>query len=133
MGVGRTNIWPKNAASGEKVYATNLAGTYESNMNATLVMPPVDLPEGDSYLQFKQWHNFEQSSGRQSMGLRSCIHFHRSGGMDTTTQVQGQSNGWIDAEVDLSEYSGQRVYIGFNAFSDASVVKDGWYIDDVAC
>ena len=46
--------------------------------------------------------------------------------------IQGASNGWIDAEVDLSEYSGQRVYIGFNAFSDGSVVREGWYIDDVA-
>ena len=56
---------PGHAASGENVYATNLSGTYESNMNATLVMPPVDLPEGASYLQFKQWHDFEESiSGR---------------------------------------------------------------------
>ena len=46
--------------------------------------------------------------------------------------VQGISNGWIDAEVDLSDYAGQRIYIGFNAFSDGSVERDGWYIDDVA-
>src|SRR5690606_36805913 len=37
-----------------------------------------------------------------------------------------------DAEVDLRDYSGQRIYLAFNAYSDGSVVKDGWYIDDVA-
>lgn len=46
--------------------------------------------------------------------------------------VQGISNSWLDAEVDLSDYAGQRIYIGFNAFSDSSVQRDGWYIDDVA-
>ena len=54
-------------------------------MNATLVMPPVDLPEGASYLQFKQWHNFEQSIFRKSLGLWTCIHFHGHGKLDTTT------------------------------------------------
>ena len=53
---------PGEAYSGEKVYATNLAGNYNSSMNATLVMPPVDLPEGPSFLQFKHWHNFEEST-----------------------------------------------------------------------
>ncbi|WP_432360921.1 S8 family serine peptidase [Sporosarcina sp. UB5] len=129
---GKPTSGPGNAASGENVYATNLSGNYESNMNATLVMPPVDLPEGASYLQFKQWHNFEQSiSGR----AWDYGHVFISTDMEEWTQllmIQGASNGWIDAEVDLSAYSGQRVYIGFNAFSDGSVVREGWYIDDVA-
>ncbi|MFS0690334.1 S8 family serine peptidase [Sporosarcina sp. 179-K 8C2 HS] len=129
---GKPTSGPGNAASGVNVYATNLSGMYESNMNATLVMPPVDLPEGNSYLQFKQWHNFEQSiSGR----AWDYGHVFISTDMENWTQllmIQGASNGWIDAEVDLSAYSGQRVYIGFNAFSDGSVVREGWYIDDVA-
>ncbi|MCM3639110.1 S8 family serine peptidase [Sporosarcina luteola] len=129
---GKPTSGPGNAASGEKVYATNLAGMYESSMNATLVMPPVDLPEGASYLQFKQWHNFEQSSSGRAWDYG---HVFISTDMENWTQllmIQGASNAWINAEVDLSAYSGQRVYIGFNAFSDGSVVREGWYIDDVA-
>ncbi len=128
---GKPTSGPGNAASGENVYATNLAGMYESSMNATLVMPPVDLPEGASYLRFKQWHNFEQSSSGRAWDYG---HVFISTDMEEWTQllmIQGASEGWIDAEVDLSEYSGQRVYIGFNAFSDGSVVREGWYIDDV--
>ncbi|MFC5603785.1 S8 family serine peptidase [Sporosarcina koreensis] len=129
---GKPTSGPGNAASGEKVYATNLSGMYENNMNATLVMPPVDLPEGASYLQFKQWHNFEQSTLGTAWDYG---HVFISTDMENWTQlrkIQGASNGWIDAEVDLSAYSGQRVYIGFNAYSDGSVVREGWYIDDVA-
>lgn len=137
---GENNTWewgvptsgPGNATSGEKVYATNLSGPYESKMNATLLMPPVDLPEGNSFLQFKQWHNFEQSSSGTAYDYG---HIFISTDMQEWTQllkIQGQSNEWLDAEVDLSAYRGQRVYIGFNGFSDSSVVRDGWYIDDIS-
>ncbi|OMC87550.1 peptidase S8 [Viridibacillus arenosi] len=136
---GNKNSWewgtptsgPGKAASGEKVYATNLAGNYDSQMNATLVMPPVDLPQGHSYLQFKQWHNFEESTSGRAWDYG---HVFVSTDREEWTQVmmvQGASNGWKNAEVDLSAYAGQRIYIGFNAFSDGSVNKEGWYIDDI--
>ena len=136
---GEKNSWewgtptagPENAASGEKVYATNLDGPYESSMNATLVMPPVDLPEGNSYLQFKQWHEFEQSSAGRAYDYGNVFVSTDQVEWTQLLTVQGTSAGWIEAEVDLSAYAGQRIYIGFNAFSDGSVVKNGWYLDDV--
>ena len=137
---GNANSWewgmptsgPGNAASGDKVYATNLEGTYENNMNATLIMPPVDLPEGNSYLQFKHWYNFEMSSSGTAWDYGHVV---ISTDLESWTQLQqatGESNGWLSTEINLSEYAGQRVYIGFNAYSDGSVLRDGWYIDDVA-
>lgn len=137
---GEENSWewgvptsgPERAASGENVYATNLEGTYESNMNATLVMPPIDLPDGDAYLQFKHWHDFEKYSSGNAYDFG---HVFISTDQEDWTQlmtVEGASDGWEDAEVDLSEYSNQRVYVAFNATSDISIVGDGWYLDDVA-
>lgn len=137
---GEMNSWewgvptsgPGNAASGEKVYATNLDGTYDNRMNATLVLPPVELPEGNSYLQFKHWYNFEESSSGRAWDYG---HVFVSTDQQEWTQLQmfqGDSDVWLDAEVNLSEYSGQRVYLAFHAFSDGSVLRDGWYIDDVA-
>lgn len=128
---GIPTVGPERAASGEKVYATNLDGTYESSMNATLVMPPVDLPEGNSYIQFKQWHEFEQSSSGRAWDYGHVFISTDQVEWTQLLMVQGTSDGWMDAEVDLSAYAGQRVYIGFNAFSDGSVVKNGWYLDDV--
>ncbi|HEX6594488.1 MAG TPA: S8 family serine peptidase [Bacillota bacterium] len=137
---GEKNSWewgvptsgPENAASGEHVYATNLDGTYESNMNATLVMPPVDLPDGDAYLQFKHWHDFEKYSSGNAYDFG---HVFISTNQEEWTQlltIDGTSDGWEEVEVDLSEYSNQRVYLAFNATSDISIVRDGWYLDDVA-
>ena len=79
-----------------------LDGTYESRANMSLQMPPIDLPEGSSYLQFKQWHNLE----------RNYDFGHVYVSTDDVNWVQklrvnNLSNGWIDGEVDLSEYAGQ--------------------------
>jgi bacillopeptidase F len=117
---------PGNAVSGEKVYATNLAGNYANRANMNLQMPPIDLPEGSAYLQFKQWHELEN---RYDYG-----HVFVSTDMENWTQVlrvNGNTTGWIDGEVDLSVYAGQRIYVAFNVTTDGSVLKQGWYLDDV--
>ncbi|QED47298.1 S8 family peptidase [Cytobacillus dafuensis] len=131
---GANNSWqwgvptsgPGNAASGEKVYATNLSGNYDSRANMTLLMPPIDLPEGNAFLQFKQWHNLERNY--------DYGHVFVSTDMVNWTQklrVNDITSGWINGQVDLSEYAGQRIYVGFNVTTDGSVVRPGWYIDDV--
>ncbi|WP_284036571.1 S8 family serine peptidase [Neobacillus sp. 114] len=131
---GAMNSWqwgvptngPRAAYSGEKVYATNLTGNYDSRANANLQMPPIDLPEGNSYLQFKQWYELERNYDYGHV-------FVSTDGVNWVQKlrVNNLSNGWIDGEVNLSEYAGQRIYIAFNLTTDGSVVKQGWYIDDV--
>ena len=75
---------------------------YDNSMNATLVMPPIDLPEGNSYLQFKQWHNFEQSSSGRAWDYGHVFISTDQVEWTQLLMIQGASNGWIDAEVDLS-------------------------------
>src|SRR5699024_5948437 len=136
---GENNSWelgtptsgPENASSGENVYATNLDGEYDSDMNATLVMPPIDMPEGEAYLQFEQWHNLEKYDSGSAYDFGHVFVSTDQEEWTQLMQVEGESDGWESAEVDLSEYSGQRIYIGFNVTSDVSVTRDGWYIDDV--
>src|SRR5690606_10631543 len=58
---GEINAWawgeptsgPNAAVSGENVYATNLGGDYPTNMRGYLIMPAVEVPEGESYLSFQ--------------------------------------------------------------------------------
>nr|WP_313897757.1 S8 family serine peptidase [Bacillus litorisediminis] len=132
---GTNNTWewgvptsgPGSAFSGEKVYATNLEGNYDNRANMNLVMPPVDMPaEGNVYLQFKQWYNLERNY--------DYGHVFVSTDLENWVQklrINNVSNGWIDGEVDLSEYAGQRIYVAFNVTTDGSVLREGWYIDDV--
>ncbi|GAA0588382.1 bacillopeptidase F [Virgibacillus siamensis] len=129
---GEPTAGPDDAASGEKVYATNLDGEYGDDMNATLVMPPIDLPEGNAYLQFNQWYSLEKYDSGSAYDFGHVFISTDREEWTQLTQIEGDSNGWVQAEVDLSEYSGQRIYIGFNLTSDVSVGEPGWYIDDVA-
>ncbi|MEH7353506.1 S8 family serine peptidase [Neobacillus drentensis] len=123
---GKPTSGPNAAFSGEKVFATNLSGNYANSSNASLQMPPIDLPAGNSYLQFKQWYDLE----------RNYDYGHVYVSTDAVNWVQklrvnNLSNGWIDGEVNLSEYAGQRIYVAFNITTDGGVTKQGWYIDDV--
>ncbi|GAA0329490.1 bacillopeptidase F [Bacillus carboniphilus] len=131
---GDNNTWewgtpisgPGGAFSGENVYATNLEGNYDNRANMNLVMPPIDLPDGSSYLQFKQWHNLERNY--------DYGHVFVSTDQENWVQklrVNNVTDGWVDGEVDLSEYAGQRIYVAFNVTTDGSVLREGWYIDDV--
>ncbi|WP_088049455.1 hypothetical protein [Virgibacillus dakarensis] len=49
----------KKAFSGEKVYATNPAGTYRNDSDMILSAPAIELPEGQARLQFKHWYELE--------------------------------------------------------------------------
>ncbi|MBS4534717.1 S8 family serine peptidase, partial [Clostridium sp. D2Q-14] len=124
---GEPTSGPGEAASGEKVYGTVLDGDYANSSDDTLMMPPIDLPEGESYLQFNNWYSLESNYDYGYVRI--------STDQENWTNLQtfnGNSNGWLATEVDLSDYSGQRVYISFHFTSDLSVMYPGWYIDDVA-
>ena len=44
----------------------------------------------------------------------------------------GVSGGWLDEEVDLSDYAGKKVLLRFEYITDAAVNGDGMLIDDIA-
>ncbi|QTM97927.1 S8 family serine peptidase [Sediminibacillus dalangtanensis] len=135
LSFGENNSWqwgvpesgPEEAASGENVYGTNLAGDYDNDANMTLVMPPVEVPEGDTFLQFKSWFNLENNYDYGHVVVSTDME-----SWDQLQEFNGTTEGWTDTEVDLSEYAGQNVFVGFHVDTDLSVVREGWYIDDVA-
>lgn len=137
---GEENSWewgeptsgPEEAMSGDNVYATNLSGNYENKMDATLVIPPVTVPEGGAYLQMDHWYDLEIFSSGSAYDFGYVV---VSSDMENWTKLstyKGLSDGWETDEIDLSEYSGQTIFVGFNATSDFSGTYAGWYIDNVS-
>src|SRR5690625_1540978 len=129
---GEPTSGPESALTGDHVYATNLSGEYDGDMNASLEMPPIDLPEGESFLQFTHWHEFEKYDSGNAYDFGHVLVSTDQEDWTQLLTVEGLTSDWEDTEIDLSDYSGERVYIAFNATSDFSVNKDGWYIDYVA-
>jgi immune inhibitor A len=44
----------------------------------------------------------------------------------------GQSNGWIQENVDLSAYAGQTVWLRYEYITDAAVTGSGFLVDDIS-
>ncbi|MEC1678694.1 S8 family serine peptidase [Bacillus mojavensis] len=133
---GTNNNWewgvpesgPHAAASGEKVFGTNLTGNYANGANMNLTMPPIDVPDsGNLFLQFKSWHNLESDFdyGYVFVLPEGETNWEQAG------VYNGKTSNWINEEINLSAYKGQNIRVMFNLQSDESIAKEGWYIDDV--
>lgn len=123
---GKPVSGPQSAFSGDNVYATNLDGDYKNNSNMSLMMPPIALPEGDSYLQFKHWHKFADKAD-----IGQVLISTDKENWEPLNIIDGSSNSWKDAQVKLSSFAGNTIYIAFHMQSSSSVTSDGWYLDDV--
>ncbi|MBO1914370.1 hypothetical protein J4G37_57310, partial [Microvirga sp. 3-52] len=93
---------PNSAASGENVYATNLTGSYLYDMNATLVMPPLNLPEGDVFLTFKNWNDFELGPTGIAWDYGHVVISTDQENWERLQKFQGYTPDWEDVEIDLS-------------------------------
>ncbi|MFS0784514.1 S8 family serine peptidase [Bacillus sp. 1P06AnD] len=119
---------PGSAFSGEKVFSTKLKGSYNLLENQTLIMPPIQLPKGNSYLQFKQWYHMTNDV--------DFGHIVVSTDKQNWTQLAtltNRSDGWVDGQINLSKYASERIYVGFNFTSSDTfnLFRPGWFIDDV--
>lgn len=124
---GKPTTGPKQAFTGDHVYATNLDSPYENQTDAHLSMPMIAVPEsGSSFLQYQYWHDLEANY--------DYVHIHVQPEGEDAVQVAaytGKTSAWTKGEVDLSAYKGQNVRVIFQLRTDGSVTKDGFYLDDV--
>ncbi|MEE6451686.1 S8 family serine peptidase [Gottfriedia acidiceleris] len=124
---GKPTTGPKAAASGEKVLATNLEGTYSGNQAMLLKMPAIVLPEGNAYLQFKNWYDIGKND-------RAFVAVKPDGAENYDIEaayVGTTSGGYSNEEVDLSKYAGKKIDVAFLFVSTDSNNNQGWFIDDV--
>jgi bacillopeptidase F len=140
---------PGQSYSGQKVYGTNLEGPHAPNADSYLNMPPINIPEnGNSYLQYKQWYDISPdgvggstdygavlvSTDRQNWEILNKTEATKFG--ENGVPLEYSTNGWVDAEVNLSAYAGKRIYISFYMFTIQTGFDfqphDGWYLDDIS-
>uniref|UniRef100_UPI00406C8064 S8 family serine peptidase n=1 Tax=Paenisporosarcina sp. FSL H8-0542 TaxID=2921401 RepID=UPI00406C8064 len=137
---GTNNSWewgvptggPGMAASGEKVYGTKLNGNYANYANMNLMMPPIDLPEGNAYLQFKDWYRLDNATADGFADYGHVLVSTDKQNWQQLSRFTGKSDTWTERQIDLSAYAGQQIFIAFNVTTDAAYGSAGWYIDDVA-
>ena len=139
-------VWgtPQNvdAYSGDKVWATNLAGEYPINVQYHLYTPKYYLNE-NSQLNFMQNYNVEQgydgvnvsisTDGGNNWTVINPIGGYNGSsiaGLGMQDGFTGNSAGWVEAGFDLASYANQEVMFRFRLGSNGSNTGPGWYIDD---
>ena len=127
---------PFGAASGQKLWATNLSGKYNAFTDAYIQSPAIQLPANkDPYLTFNHWVDMEGTSIPYDYGQ---VLISKDDGLTWTniTPVDGgkygrQIKAWAEENISLSAFKGQNVKLRFYFHSDVTYQYDGWYIDDV--
>ena len=136
--VGIPTSGPGYAYQGESVAGTILGGNYPGNQDSRLVTPVMRLPmaTGNEQVQLRFWHWFSYStydSGTVEISTYD-VEANTWGDWKSLTTVTQVSTVWSPLHVDVTEYAGQYVQIGFLHKADRSGSRasesSGWYLDE---
>lgn len=146
---GAPTSGPGAAHSGANLWATVLGGNYPINANATLDLPAITIAGDRPYAVFSFWHwynmenRFDGGNVKVSTDGGATFQLVTPGrGYDdisrTTTKgipeepvFTNIKEYWQEDVFDLSAFAGQQVIIRLHFGSDGSVVRSGWYVDDM--
>lgn len=128
--------------TGEKVWGTSLQEEYMNNMIYNLYTPKYTLSQS-STLSFKHYYDTESqydganvcisTNGGQSWQLLSPNEGYNTPSITVLSGQpgwSGNSQAWITASFDLSQYSEQEVIFRFRMGTNGDVVSYGWFIDN---
>ncbi|MCA9796921.1 MAG: immune inhibitor A, partial [Candidatus Eremiobacteraeota bacterium] len=94
---------------------------------ASLVSPPINLAAiRNSALLFDSRYEIEQSFDRLHLEVSTDNKI-----WNKLEDFTGRSE-WSQHLVDLSRYDGQTIRLRFRMESDSSVVRDGFYLDNIS-
>ncbi|WP_444921102.1 immune inhibitor A domain-containing protein [Microbulbifer sp. CnH-101-G] len=124
-------------SSGEYAY---FSGS-DNNLQNSMVIP-VDLTDAQSAsLTFKVWYDIEQDwdygavmvdLGEGFLSIPGNITTDTSpNGQNPGFGITGSSDGWVDAEFDLSAYAGQQFNLSIAYITDAYEANPGLFADDI--
>ncbi|MGE3312691.1 MAG: hypothetical protein AB7O66_22205, partial [Limisphaerales bacterium] len=128
---------PARGHDGSNVASTVLTGNYcDTYFGQTnrLSSPFTKVPDStDSRLRFRHWYNFSWDDS-------GSVQIREPGAawvtLATYSQYQGSCGGWESVSLDLGQYAGKLIQIGFQFRSKINAdgrayVAEGWYIDDL--
>lgn len=139
----QTSLLPASAdaASGKYAFWSNKGD--ESDMTLTHDFD-FSKVSGPIALQYKTWYDLEKdydyafleasTDGGKTWTIiktPSCTTTNPSGN-SYGCGYNGKSNGWIDENIDLSQYAKKKVQIRFEYVTDAAVNGEGLLVDDVS-
>ncbi|PKK40542.1 hypothetical protein ABB02_00213 [Clostridiaceae bacterium JG1575] len=122
---------PSKPPNGEYVWGTNLKGDYDKSSNSYIEFDmDTDLPnEGYSYLNYNHWYDIAPDGDH--FADYGVIQVSTDGGTtwkNVSKKYRNEKLYWSLAEVDLTEFKGQRIKVRFTMISDDLFQFKGWYL-----
>jgi len=124
-------------AAGEFEYFSGSGDELNNSMVTT-----VDLTKAaKAMLTFKTWYQIEEDWDYASVQVKEDGKWVSIPGNITTDSdpheqnpgfgITGHSDGWVDAEFDLSDYAGQEIDLRLNYWTDVAAAEAGFYVDEI--
>jgi immune inhibitor A len=123
---------------------TNESGTFwysgaGDNVDNTIARD-VYVPAGDPTLRFWTWYDIEsgydygyvQVTRSTNPGPNDWTTIRSSLSEDSMDGISGNSDGWVQASYDLSDYADEDVTIRLRYLTDGGVSLTGWAVDDIS-
>jgi hypothetical protein len=110
--------------------------TLTREFDLTQVSEPIQL-------NFQTWYDLEQDYDYAYMEVSedgsNWVFINTPSGTDRDVSgnsfgwgYNGSSNGWIEEQIDLSDYAGKKIQIRFEYITDAAVNGEGFMVDDIS-
>ncbi|MBN2566097.1 MAG: choice-of-anchor J domain-containing protein [Candidatus Eisenbacteria bacterium] len=129
--IGNPGSGPGSGHDSPACAATALDGNYGNNADDWLVSPGIalpSLPQGQAHIVLAFWEWYSLESGYDD----GNIHISTDDGWSwTQLGSRDGSSDWRETTIDLTGYANQVIRLGFQLDTDGSVVRPGWYVDDV--
>ena len=135
--IGKPTDGPPSSHGGTQCAATVLNGNYPSFTVSRLVSPSIILPlvTGNEEIHLRFWNWFSYTGGYGSVQIST---YNSSTGIWSSyiaisDNIGGTNPIWTPMDVDLTQYAGKKVRIGFTHVPENTwgYTNTGWYIDDV--
>ncbi len=134
---------PGAAASGARVWATELSGNFFNSAREYLYVPPLDVPAGvDASFGFHLWTRGSNNDG-VSVEIWDAVNgwqlvpaatpaYDSTDGIGQNAWYSQYSGGYRFAAVSLTPWAGETVHLRFAFRSNTFNVQAGAYLDDFA-
>lgn len=138
-GASRTPVLPVAPHGGDRCWWGNRGDSIDSTLTREFDLQGIEHPT----LRFWSWYAIEDGFDRGYVAVstdhgdswRALAGDHTTAkdplGTSLGPSYTGESDGWVEEEIDLSPYAGSAVLIRFNYITDESLNTAGWCIDDI--
>jgi hypothetical protein len=135
-GPALAQLLPVSPHSGQTVWWSNWGNTSDARLSGRFDLSALD----QATLRFWTWFDLEDrydyvylsASGDGGQTWQVLHGRYASARGDYGPAYNGQSDGWVEEQVDLSRYAGGEVWLRFDYVTDSSINGSGFMIDDIS-